>query len=79
MMVRKVTPKQAVGSVYGLVYAGLDVGSALGPVLFGLLLDAGWARGPWLGAAAAFTVGALLARQIGQASRTVTVGHPVAR
>ncbi len=69
MMVRKVTPKGSVGSVYGLVYAGLDVGSALGPLLFGLLLDAGWERGPWFGAAVAFVCGALLAAQIGRASR----------
>ncbi|MFO7747104.1 MAG: MFS transporter [Orrella sp.] len=73
MMVRKVTPKQSIGSVYGLVYAGLDVGSALGPLLFGLLLDAGWARGPWIGAAFAFVCGALLAGQIGRASRQPTV------
>jgi len=71
MMVRKVTPKKSVGSVYGLVYAGLDVGSALGPLLFGLLLDAGWTRGPWVGAAVAFVAGALLAAQIGRASRRV--------
>lgn len=79
MMVRKVTPKQAVGSVYGLVYAGLDVGSALGPVLFGLMLDAGSARAPWVGAAAAFVVGAFLARQIGLASRSVTAVRTVSR
>ena len=72
MMVRKVTPKRAVGSVYGLVYAGLDVGSALGPLLFGLLLDAGWERGPWVGAALAFVCGALLAAQIGRAGRQPT-------
>jgi len=69
MMVRKVTPKQSVGSVYGLVYAGLDVGSALGPLLFGLLLDSGWTRGPWVGSAVAFMGAAILATQIGRASR----------
>lgn len=69
MLVRKVTPKKSVGSVYGLVYAGLDVGSALGPLLFGLLLDSGWTRGPWVGSAVAFVVAALLAAQIGRASR----------
>lgn len=69
MLVRKVTPKKSVGSVYGLVYSGLDVGSALGPIMFGVLLDAGMRSGPWLGAAIAFVVGALLANQIGRASR----------
>ena len=69
MMVRKVTPKKSVGSVYGLIYAGLDVGSAVGPLLFGLLLDSGWMRGPWVGSAVAFVGAALLAAQIGRASR----------
>ncbi|MCD8505580.1 MAG: MFS transporter [Burkholderiaceae bacterium] len=75
MLVRKVTPKKSVGSVYGLVYSGLDVGSALGPIMFGLLLDAGMRSGPWLGAAVAFVVAALLANQIGRASRGPTAGR----
>ncbi|UOD51569.1 MFS transporter [Orrella daihaiensis] len=75
MLVRKVTPKKSVGSVYGLVYSGLDVGSALGPIMFGLLLDAGVRSGPWLGAAVAFVVAALLANQIGRAGRGPTVGR----
>lgn len=75
MLVRKVTPKKSVGSVYGLVYSGLDVGSALGPVMFGLLLDAGVRSGPWLGAAVAFVAAALLANQIGRSSRGPTAGR----
>jgi predicted MFS family arabinose efflux permease len=75
MLVRKVTPRESVGSAYGLVYAGLDVGSALGPVMFGVLLDAGLRSGPWLGAALAFVVAALLANQIGRASRNPTAGR----
>jgi FSR family fosmidomycin resistance protein-like MFS transporter len=31
----------AFGRVYGFVYSGLDVGLAIGPVVFGMLLDAG--------------------------------------
>jgi MFS family permease len=31
----------AFGRVYGFVYSGLDVGLALGPLAFGMLLDAG--------------------------------------
>ncbi len=31
MLIRRVTPKGSTGSVYGLVYSGMDVGSALGP------------------------------------------------
>ena len=75
MLVRKVTPSKSIGSVYGLVYAGLDVGSAAGPLVFGLLLDAGLRSGPWLGAALALVVAALLAAQIGRTSRDPTAGH----
>lgn len=72
MMVRKVTPKKSVGSVYGLVYSGLDVGSALGPLMFGIVMDRGWERGPWVGAAMAFVVAALLAAHIGRHSRRIS-------
>ena len=75
MLVRKVTPKKSIGSTYGLVYSGLDVGSALGPVMFGILLDAGWRSGPWVGAAVAFVVAAMLAHQIGRGSRGPTAGR----
>jgi len=61
MLVRRVTPKGATGSVYGLVYSGMDVGMALGPVCFGLMLDHGLEQGPWLGAGIALTVAAWLA------------------
>jgi len=61
MLVRRVTPKGATGSVYGLVYSGMDVGMALGPVFFGLMLDRGLEQGPWLGAGVSFAVAAWLA------------------
>ncbi|HEY9271666.1 MFS transporter, partial [Achromobacter sp.] len=64
MLIRRVTPKGSTGSVYGLVYSGMDVGSALGPLAFGLLLDAGLRQGPWVGAGVAFTAAALLAQWI---------------
>ena len=51
----------AFGRVYGFVYSGLDVGLALGPLAFGLLLDAGGRDGVLPGVAllqilAVFTV-----------------------
>ncbi|ARP79134.1 MFS transporter [Bordetella genomosp. 6] len=69
MLIRRVTPKGATGSVYGLVYSGMDVGSALGPLGFGLLLDAGMAHGPWVGAGVAFAAAALLAQWIAVQAR----------
>lgn len=73
MLIRRVTPKGATGSVYGLVYSGMDVGSALGPLGFGLLLDAGLSHGPWIGAGIAFAVAALLAQWIAVQARKAPV------
>jgi MFS transporter, FSR family, fosmidomycin resistance protein len=44
LIVRNATPKGAAGRVYGFVYTGLDIGSMLGPVWFGMMLDHGLAR-----------------------------------
>lgn len=41
MMIRAASPKDATGRVYGVVYSGLDIGLAIAPLLFGLLMDAG--------------------------------------
>jgi MFS family permease len=44
MLVRLATPAGASGKVYGFVYSGLDLGSALTPLFFGWLLDRGEPR-----------------------------------
>ena len=41
LLIRAAAPANATGRVFGIVYAGLDSGLALGPVLFGALLDHG--------------------------------------
>ena len=41
MMVRAATPPGASGRVFGFVMTGLNVGAAVTPVLFGLILDTG--------------------------------------
>jgi FSR family fosmidomycin resistance protein-like MFS transporter len=41
MLVRKVTPPGATGRVFAFVMTGLNVGGAISPVLFGVLLDHG--------------------------------------
>ncbi len=61
MLIRNVTPKGATGSVYGLVYCGMDVGAAIAPVVFGQLVDAHFDKGPWYGGAVAFVISAVLA------------------
>ncbi len=50
LMIKKATPKGATGRVYGLVYSGLDVGFALSPLVFGILMDKGWYSATLLGA-----------------------------
>jgi FSR family fosmidomycin resistance protein-like MFS transporter len=48
LLVKAATPRGATGRVYGVVYSGLDVGMALSPLLFGLLMDRGAFTGVWL-------------------------------
>jgi len=58
LIVRASTPPGSTGKVYGFVYSGLDVGSMVTPVIFGLLLDRGQP------AAVFYTVVAVLAVSI---------------
>ena len=51
MMIKKATPVESTGRVYGLVYSGLDIGFAISPLLFGPMLDRGWYSAALIGAA----------------------------
>jgi len=51
LIVKRATPANASGRVYGVVYAGLDIGQALAPLLFGTLMDHGQYRSVILGLA----------------------------
>ena len=70
MMIRRATPKGATGRVYGLVYSGLDAGSALSPLLFGAFMDRGWYAATLVGAAATLAISVLVA--LGVARRTLS-------
>jgi MFS family permease len=48
MLVKRSTPENASGRVYGVVYSGLDVGQAVAPLIFGALLDHQQWHGVWL-------------------------------
>ncbi len=52
LLVRAAAPPGATGRVYGMVYSGLDVGMAIGPPVFGVLMDRGWPAGVWIAIAA---------------------------
>jgi MFS family permease len=49
LIVKRSTPDHATGRVYGVVYAGLDIGQALAAPIFGSLLDHQQYQGVWLG------------------------------
>ena len=59
LLVKRSTPANASGRVYGVVYAGLDIGQAFAPLIFGALMDHGQFRGVLLGLAV--TQGVLIA------------------
>lgn len=75
MLIRRVAPKGATGTVYGLVYSGMDIGASLAPVAFGLMLDLGLMRGPWVGAAFSFVAAAVLAVAVGRAAAARSAGQ----
>jgi MFS family permease len=79
MLIRRVTPKGATGTVYGLVYSGMDVGSSLAPVGFGMMLDGGFSQGPWFGAATGFVVAAGLAVWVARCAMSATAQPQAAR
>ncbi len=51
LLVKKSTPPNATGRVYGVVYSGLDIGQAFTPLVFGSLMDHGQYSGVLLGLA----------------------------
>ncbi len=51
MLVKRSTPDNASGRVFGVVYSGLDIGQALTPLLFGRLMDAQHYHSVWVGLA----------------------------
>ena len=52
LLVKRSTPDNASGRVFGVVYSGLDLGQALAPLLFGRLMDLQQYRSVWIGLAA---------------------------
>lgn len=56
VLVRHAAPENARGKVFGLVYSGFDVGSLIGPVIYGALLDAHLNHAVFLAAAAPLLV-----------------------
>ena len=73
LIVKRASPPNATGRVYGVVYSGLDIGQAVAPLIFGTLMD--WQRPSmvWLGIA--IVQGVLIANafNVGRVRRTSLV------
>ncbi len=66
MMIKRATPAGATGRVYGMVYSGLDVGFAIAPVAFGMLMDRGLYSLTFFAAAVLMLLSALVALGVGR-------------
>ena len=71
MLVKRSTPDNASGRVFGVVYSGLDIGQALAPLLFGRLMDQQQYGAVWLGLAAVQLVLIASAFQVRRVRRTL--------
>jgi len=56
LLIRAATPKGATGKAFGFVYSGLDAGSTLSPLIFGLIVDQGAPQLVFAGVAALWTL-----------------------
>jgi len=71
LLVKRSSPDDATGRVYGVVYSGLDIGQAVAPLMFGLLMDLHRPAQVWLGIAVVQGVLIVSAFNVRQVRRTV--------
>lgn len=74
LLVKRSTPDNATGRVYGVVYAGLDIGQAVVPLLIGTLMDHGAWRTVWIALAVLQGVLIVSAFNVRRVRRTRLVG-----
>ncbi len=70
LIVKRASPPNATGRVYGVVYSGLDIGQAVAPLLFGTLMDLQRPAQVWLGIAIVQGVLIVSAFNVRKARRT---------
>lgn len=73
LLVKRSTPDNATGRVYGVVYSGLDIGQALAPLIFGALMDHRQYQAVWLGLVLTQLILITSAFQVRKVRRTVAV------
>ena len=71
LLVKRSTPENASGRVYGVVYSGLDIGQAIAPLIFGSLMDLHRYQSVWVGLAVVQAVLIASAFNVKRARRTV--------
>ena len=71
LLVKRSTPENATGRVYGVVYSGLDIGQALAPLAYGTLMDHQNYQGVWLALVAVQAVLITSAFRVQRVRRTV--------
>jgi MFS transporter, FSR family, fosmidomycin resistance protein len=71
LLVKRSTPENATGRVYGVVYAGLDIGQAVVPLVVGSLMDRQAYTGVWLALALLQGVLIVSAFRVRKVRRTV--------
>ena len=75
LIVKRASPPNATGRVYGVVYSGLDIGQAVAPLLFGTLMDMHRPAQVWLGIAV--VQGVLIVNAFNVSKVRRTIGVPV--
>jgi MFS transporter, FSR family, fosmidomycin resistance protein len=81
MLVKRSTPANASGRVFGVVYSGLDIGQAVAPLLFGRLMDLHHYSAIWIGLAVVqgvLIVSAFQVRRVRRELRPVDNHPPLA-
>ncbi len=73
LIVKRASPPNATGRVYGVVYSGLDIGQAIAPLVFGTLMDLRQPKMVWLGIALLLGVLIVNAFNVRNARRTSLV------
>ncbi len=69
MLIKRATPQGATGRVYGTVYSGLDVGFAIAPLIFGLLMDRALYSATMITSAFALILAVFAALAVGRRTR----------
>ena len=75
LIVKRASPPNATGRVYGVVYSGLDIGQAVAPLLFGTLMDLHRPAQVWLGIAIVQAVLIISAFNVRKVRRTNLVAQ----